>query len=51
MKWLRDIDNTFDSLLTECYEQREMEMEKHINEIRFFGLMALFILELMVGDN
>ncbi|MBE1301153.1 MAG: hypothetical protein GJ680_14755 [Alteromonadaceae bacterium] len=49
MKWLRDIDNTFDSLLTECYEQREMEMEKHINEIRFFGLMALFILELMVG--
>ena len=26
-----------------------MEMENHINKIRFFGLMALFLLELLVG--
>lgn len=49
MKWLADIDNSFDSLLTDCYQQREMEMERHINRIRFFGLMALFLLEMTVG--
>ena len=49
MKWIKDIDNSFDALLTDCYQQREMEMEKHINKIRFFGLMALFLLELFVG--
>jgi len=49
MKWIKDIDNSFDALLTDCYQQREMEMEKHINNIRFFGLMALFLLELFVG--
>ncbi|MFY8299602.1 adenylate/guanylate cyclase domain-containing protein [Pseudoalteromonas sp. SS15] len=49
MKWLKHIDDSFDSLLTDCYQQREMEMENHINKIRFFGLMALFLLELLVG--
>ena len=49
MKWLRQIDDSFDALLTDCYQQREMEMENHINKIRFFGLMALFLLELLVG--
>ena len=49
MKWLKHIDDSFDALLTDCYQQREMEMEKHINKIRFFGLMALFLLELLVG--
>ncbi|MEQ3513420.1 adenylate/guanylate cyclase domain-containing protein [Pseudoalteromonas sp. BZB3] len=49
MKWLKHIDDSFDALLTDCYQQREMEMENHINKIRFFGLMALFLLELLVG--
>lgn len=49
MKWLKHIDDSFDALLTDCYQQREMEMESHINKIRFFGLMALFLLELLVG--
>lgn len=49
MKWLKDIDSSFDSLLTNCYQQREMEMELHINKLRFLGLMALFLLELVVG--
>lgn len=49
MKWLKDIDSSFDALLTDCYQQREMEMERHINQIRFFGLMALFVLELFIG--
>ena len=49
MKWLKHIDDSFDALLTDCYQQRAMEMENHINKIRFFGLMALFLLELLVG--
>ncbi|MCF2859876.1 adenylate/guanylate cyclase domain-containing protein [Pseudoalteromonas sp. SMS1] len=49
MKWLKDIDETFDALLTDCYQQREMEMELHINRIRFYGLMSLFLLELFIG--
>ncbi|RZQ51645.1 hypothetical protein C1E23_18120 [Pseudoalteromonas phenolica] len=49
MKWLKHIDDSFDALLTDYYQQREMEMENHINKIRFFGLMALFLLELLVG--
>ena len=49
MKWLKDIDSSFDTLLTDCYQQREMEMEFHINKIRFVGLMALFALELFFG--
>ncbi|KZN31626.1 adenylate/guanylate cyclase domain-containing protein [Pseudoalteromonas luteoviolacea] len=49
MKWLKDIDETFDALLTDCYQQREMEMELHINRIRFYGLMSLFLIELLIG--
>ncbi|KZN44729.1 adenylate/guanylate cyclase domain-containing protein [Pseudoalteromonas luteoviolacea] len=49
MKWLKDIDETFDALLTDCYQQREMEMELHINRIRFYGLMSLFLIELFIG--
>ncbi|MBQ4834803.1 adenylate/guanylate cyclase domain-containing protein [Pseudoalteromonas luteoviolacea] len=49
MKWLKDIDESFDVLLTDCYQQREMEMEFHINQIRFVGLMSLFLLELFIG--
>lgn len=46
MRWLSDFDNSFDALLTESYRQREMDMEYHINRIRFAGLMVLFTLEL-----
>jgi len=49
MKWLKDIDNSFDSLLTDCYRQREMEMERHINRIRCIGLIALFLFEIGIS--
>lgn len=49
MKWLKDIDSSFDSLLTDCYRQREMEMERHINKIRCVGLVALFLFEIIIS--
>ncbi|WP_125779233.1 adenylate/guanylate cyclase domain-containing protein [Pseudoalteromonas rubra] len=49
MKWLKDIDSSFDTLLTDCYQRREMDMERHVNKLRFFGLMALFVTELAIG--
>ncbi|MCO7189063.1 MULTISPECIES: adenylate/guanylate cyclase domain-containing protein [unclassified Pseudoalteromonas] len=49
MKWLKDIDSSFDKLLTDCYQRREMEMELHVNKLRFYGLMALFVTELVIG--
>ena len=47
MKWLKDIDNSFDWLLTDCYRQRDMGMERHINRIRCIGLIALFLFEIV----
>ncbi|WP_194868593.1 adenylate/guanylate cyclase domain-containing protein [Pseudoalteromonas sp. PPB1] len=49
MKWLKDIDSSFDKLLTDCYQRREMEMELHVNKLRFYGLIALFVTELVIG--
>lgn len=49
IRWLKDIDKCFDGLLTESYQIREMEMEYHINRLRFLTLSFLFVFELIIG--